>query len=152
MSGTSYLKSELDNAHFTLSHSVKLSIIVTPTEVDCSEGAEWFGLRRAFLAENEIMFRPDPARLEPGLEGWVWTEFTWRGGALIVLIAQYPFVQDWLTAKVVLLVIYIGLGTIALRRGKTKAIRVGTWVAAILVFATIVLIAIHKTPIPLSPS
>ena len=72
--------------------------------------------------------------------------------ALSVLIAQYPFVQDWLTAKVVLLVIYIGLGTIALRRGKTKAIRVGTWVAAILVFATIVLIAIHKTPIPLSPS
>ena len=72
--------------------------------------------------------------------------------ALSVLIAQYPFVQDWLTAKVVLLVIYIGLGTIALRRGKTKAIRVGTWIAAILVFATIVLIAIHKTPIPLSPS
>ena len=70
--------------------------------------------------------------------------------ALSVLIAQYPFVQGWLTAKVVLLVIYIGLGMIALRRGKTKSIRVGTWVAALLVFVAMVLIAIHKTPNPLS--
>ena len=31
---------------------------------------------------------------------------------------QYPFEQPWLTAKVLALIVYIALGTIALKRGK----------------------------------
>lgn len=37
--------------------------------------------------------------------------------ALAVLTAQYPFVQSWLTAKIVALLVYIVLGNIALREG-----------------------------------
>ena len=44
--------------------------------------------------------------------------------ALAVSIHQYPFVADWLTAKVIGLVVYIGLGTIALKRGRSKHARV----------------------------
>ena len=46
------------------------------------------------------------------------------------LIRQYPFVEGWLTAKVIGLVAYIVLGAIALRRGKTKGVRIAAFVAA----------------------
>ena len=43
---------------------------------------------------------------------------------LMFVIHQYPFAQGWLTAKLLGLVLYIVLGTIALKRGSTKTIRV----------------------------
>jgi uncharacterized membrane protein SirB2 len=46
------------------------------------------------------------------------------------IIRQYPFVDGWLTAKVIGLVAYIVLGAIALRRGKTKGVRIAAFVAA----------------------
>ena len=57
---------------------------------------------------------------------------------------QYPFVQAWLTAKVVALIVYIGLGTMALKRGRTKAARVGALLAALAVFAYIVAVALTR--------
>ena len=35
---------------------------------------------------------------------------------LAVSLRQYPFVQPWLTAKVLALLVYIGLGSVALKR------------------------------------
>ena len=46
------------------------------------------------------------------------------------IIHQYPFVQGWLTAKVIGLVVYIVLGAIALRRGKTQVTRVAAFIGA----------------------
>lgn len=60
---------------------------------------------------------------------------------LAVLIHQYPFVQAWLTVKVVLLVVYIALGTVALKRGSTRTIRIVCWLAALLVYGFIVSVA-----------
>lgn len=57
---------------------------------------------------------------------------------------QYPFVQNWLTAKVIALFAYIGLGTVALKRGKTKAVRISAFVSALLVFAYIVSVAVTR--------
>ena len=62
--------------------------------------------------------------------------------ALAVTIRQYPFVAPWLTAKVLGLVVYIVLGTIALKRGKSMRVRVLTWIAAQLVFFYIVAVAL----------
>lgn len=67
--------------------------------------------------------------------------------ALTVVIGQYPFVNSWLTVKLLALVAYIALGVIALRRGKTKTIRATAFIAAILVFAFIVTVAITKDPL-----
>ena len=66
--------------------------------------------------------------------------------ALAVWSSQYPFVQGWLTAKVLALLAYIVLGTIALKRGSTKAIRTVAYVAALLVFMYIVGVATSKNP------
>lgn len=49
----------------------------------------------------------------------------------------------FLTVKIVGLLAYIVLGTIALKRGKTKAIRAGAFVASLAVFAY--LMAVGKT-------
>ncbi|MEO8598984.1 MAG: SirB2 family protein [bacterium] len=57
---------------------------------------------------------------------------------------QYPFVQNWLTAKVIALVVYIGLGTVALKRGRTRTVRIGAFIGAVLVFAYIVGVALTR--------
>jgi uncharacterized membrane protein SirB2 len=64
--------------------------------------------------------------------------------AMVFISAQYPFVQNWLTAKVIGLVAYIVLGTIALKRGKTRSVRTYAFIAALLVFSYIVAVAITK--------
>jgi uncharacterized membrane protein SirB2 len=68
------------------------------------------------------------------------------GSALTMAVwsSQYPFVQNWLTAKLLALVAYILLGTIALKRGKTKTVRSIAFVAALAVFAYIVKVAITR--------
>jgi len=66
------------------------------------------------------------------------------------MIRQYPFVEGWLTAKVLGLVAYIILGTLGLKRAPTKTARVGYWVAALGAFGYIVAVALTKTPFPWS--
>lgn len=57
---------------------------------------------------------------------------------------QYPFVQPWLTAKVVALVGYIGVGMVALKYGKTKTVRAGAFVVALLLFLYILKVALTR--------
>jgi len=65
---------------------------------------------------------------------------------LAVLLQISPFAQTWLLAKIIGLLSYILFGTIALKRGKTKKIRVIAYMIAMLSFAYIVSVAITKSP------
>lgn len=67
--------------------------------------------------------------------------------ALTVTIHQYPFTTPWLTAKVVLLLLYIVLGSIALRRGRTRSIRIAAFVAALATVAFLVTVAVTHQPL-----
>ena len=67
---------------------------------------------------------------------------------LAYTIDQYPFLDGWLTAKFFGLVLYILLGTIALKYGKSKTMRVSAWFAAQAVFFYIVLVAKQHNPLP----
>jgi uncharacterized membrane protein SirB2 len=67
--------------------------------------------------------------------------------ALAVLSGQYPFAQPWLTAKLCALLVYILCGTMALKRGRTRAVRVVYFVAALLVLAYIVSVAMARSPL-----
>ncbi len=67
--------------------------------------------------------------------------------ALTMTIHQYPFTTSWLTAKVVLLAVYIVLGSIALRRGRTRAIRIAAFVAALVTVAFLVTVALSHQPL-----
>lgn len=67
---------------------------------------------------------------------------------LVFWSGQYPFVQPWLTAKVLALVAYIVLGTVALKRGRTKGVRTFALVAALATFSYIVAVALTRQALP----
>lgn len=66
--------------------------------------------------------------------------------ALAAVIGQYPFVEGWLTAKVLLLILYILLGYRALR-GATLARRLVCLAGAAATFAAIVGVARAHHPL-----
>jgi len=72
------------------------------------------------------------------------------GVALVFVTGQYPFVYDWITVKLVIVVAYIGLGFVALHFGKSQRIRRAAWLAALVLFAYIVVLAHSKQIIPLA--
>jgi uncharacterized membrane protein SirB2 len=65
---------------------------------------------------------------------------------LVTILHQYPFVHAWLTAKVLLLALYILLGTFALKRGRTRRVQVACYCCALIVFGFIVTIARAHDP------
>lgn len=60
--------------------------------------------------------------------------------------AQYPFEQSWLTAKLFGLLTYIGCGTMALKRGKTRQVRIAFLGLAVLSYFYIVSVALTRSP------
>jgi uncharacterized membrane protein SirB2 len=67
---------------------------------------------------------------------------------LAMQIQQYPFVQGWLTAKVLALIAYVVVGAVGLKYGRTKKIRIAAWLAAIAIFVYIVLVALTRQVLP----
>lgn len=61
-------------------------------------------------------------------------------------IGQYPFVHGWVTAKVFALLAYIALGSLALRHGRTRAVRAAAFVAALAAAGYIVSVAWTRDP------
>jgi uncharacterized membrane protein SirB2 len=87
------------------------------------------------------------------------------GISLAILTRQYPLVNGWLSAKLFALILYIVLGTIALKdsdplwakahvesyalkHGQTRGQRIAAWIAALLVFGYMVAVAITRDPSP----
>ena len=66
---------------------------------------------------------------------------------LTTVLHQYPFAVGWLTTQVVLLVVYIVLGSIALKRGRTKTVRVAAFVAALVTVGYLVTVARAHHPL-----
>ncbi|HQZ07445.1 MAG: SirB2 family protein [Rhodoferax sp.] len=66
--------------------------------------------------------------------------------ALSLYSHQYPLAQGWLTAKVLALLLYVGLGSIAFRAGRPRAQQAVAFVAALLTVAYIVSVAINRSP------
>ncbi|MBV1884570.1 MAG: SirB2 family protein [Pseudomonadales bacterium] len=66
---------------------------------------------------------------------------------LAIMSSQNPMDHRWLTAKVAALIVYILLGLIALRFGKTKRHRIVAWSLAIATFGYIVSVALTHNPL-----
>lgn len=64
---------------------------------------------------------------------------------LAIGLQQYPGTHTWLTAKVVALLVYIGLGMMAIRHGKNKKQRIISWIAALVVLAYIFGVALTRS-------
>lgn len=68
---------------------------------------------------------------------------------LLTLLPAAVFANGWLWVKITLLVVYVGLGTFALKRGRTARVRLTSYVSALAVFACMYVIA--RTHDPLGP-
>jgi uncharacterized membrane protein SirB2 len=67
---------------------------------------------------------------------------------LAVLLRLSPVENAWLAAKLVALVVYIGLGMLALRFLRGKGRRIAAWLAALAVFGYMVAVAVSHDPRP----
>jgi uncharacterized membrane protein SirB2 len=68
---------------------------------------------------------------------------------LMTMLHQFPFVNSWLTVKVALVIVYIVLGTFALKRASVQRTRLVCAIAALLVFGMVVSIARTHSPLGL---
>jgi uncharacterized membrane protein SirB2 len=104
-----------------------------------------FLLRGVWMLMDSPRLQARWARIVPHIND---TLLLASGIALAVLMQQYPLVHGWLTAKLFALIAYIVLGTLALKRGKTKAQRVTAWIAALVVFGYMLAVALAHDPFP----
>jgi uncharacterized membrane protein SirB2 len=65
---------------------------------------------------------------------------------LMAVLNQYPIEHSWLTVKIVLIVVYIVLGSWALKRARTRVSQLTFAVAALAVFGFVVSIARTHSP------
>jgi uncharacterized membrane protein SirB2 len=68
------------------------------------------------------------------------------GVGLWTLLGYHPLQQTWLGAKLVLLVVYIVLGSFALKRGRTRGSRLAFFIAALAVVLSMVGMALARHP------
>ncbi|MCX7673266.1 MAG: SirB2 family protein [Thiobacillaceae bacterium] len=67
---------------------------------------------------------------------------------MLVVASINPLEQPWLLAKIAGLIAYVVLGSLALRRGRSKSRRVAAFFAALLVFAYILAVGVTKQVLP----
>lgn len=66
---------------------------------------------------------------------------------LLTILPGAVFANGWLTVKLVLLVAYVGLGTFALKRGRTRRTRTLCYMAALATFVVMLGIARMHAPL-----
>ena len=95
----------------------------------------WWMLRESPLRQHRL------ARILPHI-----VDTLLLGSALTTawMSGQYPFVNDWLTAKFFGLLAYILFGMMALKRGRTRAIRARYFALAVLAYVFIVSVALTR--------
>jgi uncharacterized membrane protein SirB2 len=104
-----------------------------------------FLLRGFWMLTDSGMLNARWTRIAPHIND---TLLLFAAIAMLVVGGLNPLEQPWLLAKILGLLAYIGLGTLALKRGKTKSARVKALVAALATFAYIMAVAITKQVIP----
>ncbi|MGB1139549.1 MAG: SirB2 family protein [Halioglobus sp.] len=66
--------------------------------------------------------------------------------AMLLMWGVSPLQVDWLLAKVIALLLYIGLGMVALRFGRTLRVRAGALLAALVTALYMISVAYTKNP------
>lgn len=103
-----------------------------------------FFLRGIWLIRNSANLRQRWVKILPHI---IDTVLLTSAVFLAMAIQQNPLQDSWLTAKVAGLLLYIALGMVAIRFGKTRRTKIIAWVAAQCVFIYIVLVAVTKSPV-----
>jgi len=119
-------------------------LIVRQVHVLCAAlSIAGFALRGVLMLRDSALLQSRIARAAPHV---VDTLLLASAVVLSWQSAQYPFAQGWLTAKLLALVAYIVLGTVALKRGRTKGVRAAALALALLAAFYIVSVAVTRDP------
>jgi len=103
-----------------------------------------FALRGAgVLAGHPWPMAPVFRRASAGID----TLLLAAGATLWWLLGLNPLGQPWLGTKLALIVVYIGLGTFALKRAPTRRAKAGFYVAALAVFGFVATVARAHAPL-----
>ena len=102
-----------------------------------------FVLRGVWMLQGSPLLKARATRILPHV---VDTVLLVSAIALALRITQYPFVHAWLTAKVLALLVYIVLGSIALKYGRSRRVRALSYGLALGVFLYIIAVAIARSP------
>ena len=95
------------------------------------------------FADSRLLFHPLVKFSPHVVDTLLLTSALW----LMSLVHQYPFAHDWLTVKVILLGVYIVLGSFALKRGRNKFQRGLFFIRALLVIFFILTVARTHQPL-----
>ena len=104
-----------------------------------------------FLLRGGLMLAGSPLLHRRWMRSWphvIDTLLLASGVWMAVNLHAHPGNSPWLNAKLVALLLYIALGFVALRLGRTRRMRIGALVAAIAVFGYIGLVAVTRSPLP----
>lgn len=102
-----------------------------------------FALRGALMLAGSPLLATRSARVAPHV---IDTILLAAGVAMAAVARISPLAHPWLGAKIAALAAYIVLGSIALKRGRTRAIRATAFAAAMGTYAYIVGVALTRSP------
>jgi uncharacterized membrane protein SirB2 len=103
-----------------------------------------FALRGGLMLAGSPLLHARFTRIAPHL---VDTLLLASAGALAWMSGQYPFAQSWLTAKLAALVLYVVLGSFALKRARTRHARAVFLALALATVLYIVSVAVTRSPL-----
>ncbi len=105
--------------------------------------ATGFAVRGLASLTGAAWVRSRPAKIVPHV---VDTVLLLSAIALATTLQLNPASTPWLLAKVIGLVLYIGLGVVAMRAKLSQPLRASAWVAALLVLGWMASVAVSKNP------
>jgi uncharacterized membrane protein SirB2 len=103
-----------------------------------------------FAARGSLMLAGSPllhARFTRIAPHFVDTVLLGSAVLLAWMSGQYPFVQPWLTAKLLALLAYVVLGSFALKRAQTRRARAICFTLALATVLYIVSVAVTRSPL-----
>lgn len=104
-----------------------------------------FSLRALWMLQDSAMLQRTLVKVLPHI---IDTILLASAIALLFKIQQSPLSHPWIAAKILALIAYIFLGTVALKRGKTKKSRIRALIGAYAVLFYIVMVALTHSPLP----
>ncbi len=103
-----------------------------------------FALRGYWMAVDSPLLQQRAAKVLPHV---IDTLLLGSALALLLVLHLSPLTQPWLSAKIIALSLYIGLGMVALRFGRTKKTRVSAYLMALLCAVYMISVAYSKSPL-----
>ena len=101
-----------------------------------------FTLRGYWMLIDSPLLLRRPAKVLPHM---IDTLLLASAVGMLLIWRLSPLQSDWLIAKIIALLVYIGLGMVALRFGKSRKTRVNAWLLALLTAGYIVSVAYSKS-------